>query len=214
MPAHAQDGAPPPPPPVEKLGNNLFRVGNIRVDTARREFTVPGKVNSNVMVLEFVANARRGPKAYETAIELDTDAIVFNTACLLIGLDRSRSVQPTRHFDPREPVGDAVQVFVSWEENGKTRQIDAEQLLYDRGKNQAFSNSRWVYTGSTLLPNGRFLAEVEGSLIGFVHTPAPIIENVSSDAINRYGAIILNPELGLKPEMPITVTVRAVQKTE
>lgn len=209
--AVALDGQSPPlQAAVEKLGKNLFRVGTVRVDTAKREISVTGKVNGDVSVLEFVANTKGGGKAYESAIELDTNAIFFNTACILIGLDRARSVRPVSHFDPRAPEGDPVEVVVSWQENGRTRQVNAEQLLYDREKKRVITNSRWVYTGSMLLENGMFLADADGVLIGFVHTPAPIIENVSSDAVSRYGAIVLNEELGLKAGTTIMLTVKAL----
>jgi hypothetical protein len=211
-PASGQSSPPQAPPQaaIEKLGQNLFRVGAIRVDTAKRELSVTGKVNGNVTTLEFVANTQGGLKAYESAIELDTNAIFFNTACILIGLDRARSVLPLMHFDRRAPEGDPVDVTVSWQENGRTRQVNAEQLLYDRENKRVITNSRWVYTGSMILDNGMFLADAEGALIGFVHTPAPIIENVSGDAVNRYGSIVMNEELGLKPGTVITLTVKAL----
>ena len=201
---------PPQKPVVEKLGEKLFRIGTIRVDTDKRELAVVGRVNAVYGPLEFVANTRGGMKAYESAIELDTNGITFHTACLLIGLDAGHSVRPTAHFDPRPPEGDAVDVLVSWQENGRERQINAEQLLYDRERKASITNSRWVFTGSALVGGGMLLADAEGALIGFVHTPAPVIENVSSDAVKRYGAIILNQELGLKPGTPITLTVRAI----
>ena len=196
---------------VEKLGDHLFRIGSIRVDTSTLELTVAGKVNGNVSTLEFVANTKGGFKAYESAIELDTNAVMFNAACLLIGLDPAHASHPTRHFDPKPPEGDEVQVTVKWQDKGAAREIDAGQLLYDREKKRAVSNNRWVYTGSMMLDSGWYLADADGVLIGFVHSPAPIIENVASDAVGRYGMIIMNPELGLAADTPITVTVKAVR---
>ena len=67
----------------------------------RSELTVAGTVNPDVRTLEFIANARDGIKAYETAVTLDTDAITFNAALLLIGLDKSRSKNvPTTALRP------------------------------------------------------------------------------------------------------------------
>jgi hypothetical protein len=109
--------APPPanlqqqPPPVERLSETLLRIGTVLTDMKRREVTVNGAVN-DVNVLEFVANTKGGFKAYESALTLDTDAITFNLALVLIGLDRSRAVPPERHFDPRTPEGDPVEIFV------------------------------------------------------------------------------------------------------
>ena len=42
---------------------------------------------NDVEMLEFVANTINGAKAYESALTLQTDAISFNAALLLIGLD-------------------------------------------------------------------------------------------------------------------------------
>jgi hypothetical protein len=67
-----------------------------------------------------------------------------------------------------------------------------------------------VYTGSALLPDGRYLANVDGVLIGFVHSPAPIIEHQGGPGVNRYGEIVLNPNLGLAPDMPVTLTIKSL----
>ena len=46
-------------PKVEKLGPNLFRIGQVRVNTTTHEVSVAGTVNT-VTVLEFAANAKGG----------------------------------------------------------------------------------------------------------------------------------------------------------
>ena len=53
-------------------------------------------------------------------------------------------------------------------------------------------------------------ADIDGVLIGFVHSPAPVIENVGTAAVRRYGRIVLNPNLGLAPETPVILTVKAL----
>src|SRR6185312_3233398 len=94
----------------------------------------------------------------------------------------------------------------------KTRDVDATQLMYDAEKKKVVSDGRWVYTGSTMLPSGYFLSDLDGVVIGFVHSPAPIIENVATDAVNRYGFIVFNASLGLKAGTPVTLTIRALSK--
>src|SRR4051794_35997057 len=107
------DGRAGPPPSVEKLGDNLYRLGSVRVDTARGEVSVAGTVNRDVTTLEFIANTRGGMKAYESALTLDTDAVTFNTALILIGLNRTRARNaPTAHFDPATPEGDQVEIYL------------------------------------------------------------------------------------------------------
>jgi hypothetical protein len=54
------------------------------------------------------------------------------------------------------------------------------------------------------------LAELDGVLIGFVHSPAPIIENPRSGAVNGYGAVVLNTQLGLAPGAEVQLGVKAL----
>jgi hypothetical protein len=203
--------APPGQPAVEKLGPNLYRVGRIRVDTARREMSVAGTINPDVKTLEFIANGRDGLRAYETAVTLDTDAVTLNTALLLIGLDRSRSRKaPTRHFDPAIPEGDAVEI--SFECAGRECQrMPVERLMFDQTTKEPLAGGTWVYTGSAFLPDGRYLAQVDGTLVSFVHDPASIIEYAVGAGLNRYGSIILNPNLGLSAGTAVTMTFKALR---
>jgi hypothetical protein len=195
---------------VERLGPTLLRVGTIRVDTAAREMTVAGTVNADVKALEFIANARKGVRAYETAVTLDTDAITFNTALLLIGLNRARSKNaPQVHFDAAVPSGDTVDISVECPAR-ECQPFPAERFMYDQTTKTPLSNGLWVYTGSRFLPDGNYHAQVDGSLIGFVHDPASIIEYAAGAGLNKYGSIILNPTLGLSANTAIVLKIKAL----
>jgi hypothetical protein len=198
------------PAPLEKVGPNEFRIGRIKVDTASRQVTVPGRVNENVLQLEFIANTQGGNKAYESALTLSTNATTFNAALLLIGLDpaRARNV-PKFHFDPATPQGDEVEIWVECP-NRECQRFPAERLMYDKEKNQQLGGGSWVYTGSAFSQDGLFLAERDGVLIGFVHDPSSIIEYTGSGALGRFGRIVTNPGLGIKDGTEVIVTVKAV----
>lgn len=178
--------------PVEKLGPNLFRVGTIQVDTAKRTATLKGTVN-DVQALEFFANARGGMKAYESAVTLDTDAINFNVALVLIGLDRRNAKPSEGHFDPKRVIGDPVSVTVEFKGSAGMERGGVEKLLYDKSAKGPIKAGEWVYTGSTFYPDGRYAADVEGVLIGFAHTPSSVIESADGIALGRYGSIGMNP---------------------
>ena len=198
-----------PPNLVERLGDHLFRVGQIRVDTAKREITVSGHVN-DVHVLEFVASTTGGFKAYESALSLDAGGIPFNAAMLLIGLDKTHARVPTRHFDPIPPAGDPVDIWVEWSANGQARRERVEELMLDLRTKQSIPAGPWVYTGSTFVKDSGYLADIDGVLIGFVHSPAPVIENPRAGAVDSYGSVVFNPNLGLLPGTAVTLTVRAL----
>jgi hypothetical protein len=202
----------PAQPALERLGENLYRVGTIRVDTARKEISVPGTVNRDVTTLEFIANTRGGAKAYEAAITLDTDAFNFNAALILIGLNKSRARNvPTAHFDPATPDGDEVEIFVECAARECPR-IPADRLMLDKATNTAASGGKWIYTGSAFLPDGRFLAQLDGVLVGFVHSPATIVEYAAGAGLNKYGSIVLNPNSGLAPGTAVVMTLRMVRQ--
>lgn len=205
------EGPAPAPSAIERIAPNLVRIGAIRVDTAKKELSVSGFVN-DVTVLEFLANTKGGWKAYESALELETNAVNFNVACLLIGLDPAGAVVSRYQFDPESPQGHPVEIFVEWDENGGRRRIRAEELIYSRSTKRTLSEGPWVYTGSVFREGNFYMAETEGTLIGFMHTTAPIIENPRPLA-GRYGDAMINPALNLKPGTSISVVVRALPRT-
>jgi hypothetical protein len=207
-PPTSQLPAPPQKLPVEKLSDTQFRIGKIHIDTAKREATVPGKVNPT-SALEFVASARNGVKNYETALELDTDPINFNLAMILLGLDKAKGVPSKAQFDSTAPQGDPVELWVEWTGAGGKKKMKAEELLWNAERKATFAGTGWVYTGSMFM-DGRFLAEVDGVLIGFVHTPSSIIERVDFERA-PYGAVQLNPNLNLEPGTTVTLTVKAIK---
>ena len=198
--------------PIQRIGPDLLRIGNVSVNMARKEVSVPGTV-THAEVLEFIAVAKGGFKAYESALELDTNAVGFNLALILIGLDSARGVVPEFHFDPTLPQGDPVEISVEWAVNGRRRNVPAEELVFNTSTKATLSKGPWVYTGSTFVSErNAYLAEIEGTLIGFVHTPAPVIENPRPLGQGDYSANRLNPQLNLAPETAVTLTVRALPR--
>lgn len=212
MPAQQPPAPKPKAPPMEKFGDNLFRIGNVRVDTAKRELKVGGKVN-DTQALEFIAGTKGGAKGYETAFELDTDALMFNMGLILIGLDKEKGVPSKIHFDPATPQGDPVEIWIEWDSKDGKKKMHAEEVVWNVQDKTPLPAGLWVYTGSTILDDGRFLAELAGVLVGFVHAQEPLIERTSFKQTG-YGALQLNSTVGLTPGTAVTVIVKAVPKPQ
>ena len=193
-------------PAVERLDEHRVRVGMILVDREKRELTVEGVVNS-ATVLEYLATARAGFKSYESAMELECSAVEFNLALILLGLDEERGVASSEKFDPRPPQGDEVEIQVEWQAAGKTVRRPAEDLIYSDETRQTLARGPWVYTGSITLPDGQYLAQIEGVLIGFMHTPESIIDNPQK-LTGAYGSHRLHPEAGPEPGTRVRLIVR------
>jgi hypothetical protein len=200
----------PSPTPIERLGPDVLRIGRIQVDTAKREVSVPGTF-TGVSALEFIAVTKNGVKAYESLLELDTKAIDFNVALILIGLDPARGTVPKAHFDPDPPKGDPVELWVEWGTGTTRRRVRAERLIYNEITKTRLEDGPWVYTGSAFVADSNaYLAELEGTLIGFVHTPAPVIESPRKLVEQAYGNNVLHPEFNVPAGTEAVLTVRAL----
>jgi hypothetical protein len=140
--------------------------------------------------------------------------VTLNTALLLIGLDPAHARVPVRHFDPIPPKGDPLEIWVAWRTLAGPKRARIEQLLFDRRTNKTVLEGPWVYTGSTFVAPGRYLADIDGVLIGFVHSPAPVIENPRAGAVDAYGDIIRNPNLDLPGGTAVTVTIKALSASD
>lgn len=209
-PVAAKPHATPGQPDVLDLGGGRYRVGSIEVDKKARSFTVPGVLNLVEGPLEYIACVRHGMKAYETLVELDCNAYEFNLACLLIGLDPKKSTVPRRHFDPAPVKGDAVSLSVEWRDGGKVKRVSPDKLV--KGGEELLAKGAWVYTGSTILEDGRYLSQIQGPVIGFVHDPAPIIEHSIGAQSTGYGVLVPNAEVLPVKGTPMRLLVTAQSK--
>jgi hypothetical protein len=177
---------------VKNLGNGKLQVGNIIIDENKNEAIVPGRLNMIEGPIEFIACTKGGYKAYESVLEMDTDAKSFNLSMILLGLDPKKGKAAAYHFDPNPPQGDSVEIFIQWDTEDGKKVIKAQQLIYDMNTEKTFPADDWIYTGSVFLENGSYLAEEAGVLIGFVHDPASIIESHFSGKFPAFGSYVVN----------------------
>ncbi len=198
---------------IVKLGDDRFKIGNILVDKSARSFEVPGKFLRTEPPIEFLAVAKKGQRGYESLLEFDANVYEFNLACILIGLDTHKGLPPKSHFDPTPVLGDAVDISLSWEVNGKKYEHLASDFFLVN--DQKLKSGNWVYTGSTFLPGGGYLAdEAGGTLVGFVHDPASIIEHGQGFGRQSYGDLKLNQQLMPAIDTPLKATFKYVGNTQ
>ncbi len=209
----SRSALPTAPPAMKRLGPDLLKLGSMLIDTGKKEVSVTGAV-TEATVLEFIAVKKGGLKAYESALELEINGLEFNLGLILIGLDPAHAVGPKFHIDPTPPQGDPVEIWVEWEDGGARRKVRAEQLVFNQQSKQTLTEGPWVYTGSAFTKdsNAFFLADLEGTLIGFVHSPAPLIDSPRPLVDGGYGENRLNPSLNLKPGTSVVLTVRALAR--
>lgn len=209
--AQSPDTAQPDAPAIQDLGNQRYRVGSIEIDKAEGEFKVSGSVLRHEPPIEFLATTLGGHKSYESLLEINSDAYEFNLACILIGLDASHAKSPGQHTVEEPMDGDPVEVFVSWIDDGKRITVKASQLLMHGEPLKVVSSHNWVYTGSAKLRDGRYLADLAGTLLGFVHRAESIIEHKEGIGLNDYGSVVPNKDLIPAVGSPIVLTIRNIK---
>lgn len=217
-------------PAMKSLGNERYQVGMIVVDRAAGSFVVPGRVlHLDEAPLEYIATSPNGMKAYETLLEIDATGTEFNLACILLGLENAERRRPDYQFDRRPPIGPAVQLQVRWQSGGRTVTRSIHEVLRFDGEGgpppppgqQAppkppgapggeVPAEEWVYIGSyNRADGGAYVADGTGTLVGFVHDPASIIEHRSGLGIGAYGSVRGNagvlPPVGGAIELVVTV---------
>ena len=197
--------------PIERLDDQRYRIGEIIVDKAAAQFSVPGKVLHVSGPLEYLAVSTDGMKGYESLLELSTSATEFNLACILIGLDEKNSVKPRYQFDERKAEGQAVAITITWQEDGKTVHVSGANAM-NEGE-ETFDDDAWIYIGSFSSEDGLvFIADTTGTLIGFVHDPFSVIDHKNGAGIGAYGMLTGNEAI-LPPEgSAIRLTVSIVQQ--
>jgi hypothetical protein len=158
---------------IEKITENQYRLGNVFIDTEKRELTLNGVVNQDSGMIELVACAPGG-KTHESVFVWDVVPYHLQVALLLLGLKNGKSVSV--QGDTTLPIGDSVYVYVSWKEQGRTIEHRAEDVVFDILKNKPMEHTAWIFAGSKLI-EGKFMADVEKSLMTTYRDPFTILDN-------------------------------------
>ena len=199
----------PAEPNMVKIGDDQYRIGTITVDRKAQTFSVPGKILVLKDALEYLAVSKGGMKGYESLLELDTVPREFNLACILIGFDDKDSTKPRYQFDDRVADGPAVAITVSWEQDGKIKSVSGANAMTTG--DDVFDDDSWVYIGSAMSHDGKqFMAEIGGTLIGFVHDPNSVIDHRLGAGIGAYGLITGNEDALPAKGSAITLTIAVV----
>ena len=198
-----------PPPPIEQVGPGIFRLGEIQIHKDTRSIVFPGQVNMDQGLLEYLI-VRSSGKVHESLLRTEVDPFHLQIAFLLLGFEGTD--RPIAHQgSARDPYRWApVEIAIAYRGGeGQELRIKAEDWVANKIENQLkdVGTLKWVYTGSKIF-DGRFLAQVEGSIVALWHDPVVLIDNASpggeSNGIwfSKEGAV---PPVGT----PVTVIIKA-----
>lgn len=181
----ARDGAPgaaPGRPPankdVEQIGENLFRVGKITVDTKARTLSLNGEINLQASVIEYLAVAERG-KRHESLLLLPIEPIHLQVALILLDMEPGGGLEFTgeRQTPEGRPEGPRVEITVAWKTPKKSVRVFAEDMVLNDVTRKPMQRGAWIFTGSRITKEDGFVANKERSLIATYLDTAAIINN-------------------------------------
>lgn len=159
---------------VQRLDDNTYTLGNLRVNKQTREIEIPGWINMNQGALEYLAVTPTG-KTHESLLALDVQPLHLQIALLLLGLDCGQNLEV--QGDSALPAGDEVSIDISWvSKSGKTVKRAATELVRDVKRQASMKKTAWVFTGSRI-HEGYFLADEDGSIIAVYSDPIAILNN-------------------------------------
>jgi len=168
---------------IRKIGPSLYQLGNVVLNVEARSVRCPGRVNMDQGgPIELLACLPRG-KTHESVLTLDVEPKHLQVALKLLGMKEGRNPAVDYPEDGplrQRPAGDEALVFVEWrradsQPDGEPRRCRAEKLLFNVEADTPQAEATWVFLGSRVT-DGRFGADLDGSLVTTYHDPLAILE--------------------------------------
>ncbi len=203
--AGRKTGAASKPPQVERITENVYRIGAVIVDTKARTVTCKGVINMDDGAIEYLAVAPGG-KTHESLLRLDVRPLHLQVALLMLDLEPKNVLK--FQGDPTTPQGAPVEIKIRWHDlKGAEQEARAEELMLDMPAKRPLPPNQWVFTGSRVIKEG-FEADLAKSLVAVYHDPAAILDNpLSGGVTNSY---VVNTKRVPKRGTPVDFVVKAV----
>ena len=192
-------------PVIRKIAKNIYRIGDIAVDTKERTVTFPAQVNLTRGVLEVLICTEYG-KTHESLLSTKVDPLHLNVALLLLGLEGGRAVK--YQGDPTKPVGSPVEIWLKVKEADEEKVLRAEDWVWNTHRNRPMLHTHWVYVGSVLTKEG-FMAQRDGQIVTTFHDPFTLIDNPLPGGGDDTVYVVHTQEVPAQ-RTPVTVVIKAI----
>jgi hypothetical protein len=187
---------PAPEVSVKKVGETLYRIGEIEFDAKTREIRFPATVNMNEGgPLEYVLVQEKG-KVHESILTTSVSPLSLQVAMKLLRYKAGHGDVFNRLLAPEvlekeggteADRGDSL--IFSFQAEGSEKLVPVYEFVIDGESAEAMTPGGWVYTGS-VVEDGTFMAEAEGSLIAIYldHLALFNMTREGADIDERWGA--------------------------
>ena len=192
----------------EQISESVYKLGNVTLDTRKREIAIPGEINivGADTIIEFLACGELG-KTHESILIIEAEPIHILTVLGALELDAGMNLSV--EGDPRTPIGSPVEIWVEWDQGDEVISRRARELLWNVFKEQPMQETSWIFTGGRL-KNNQFTAQLFHNIIAVYRDPDSIFNHPlptgTDDRTYRVNTAVIPPK-GTKVKLiirPIT----------
>jgi hypothetical protein len=204
--------------PIRMVEPGIFEIGKVRLDQRRRSVTLPAVLNRVEGPMEYFLVTTYG-KTHESILKTSAAPYDIHVAMVLLGADGPGNGDfpgsptngvpgPIVHPSAEAIPGNKVTIEIRWKTEGGEIQRSAEDLVFKDDTHAVMARGPWVYNGS-LIVHGKFLAQVDGSIVSLVTDPVALVNNTGPGHDNDliwFANTNSLPPTNLPVELTITLT--------
>lgn len=156
---------------IQSEGSGEFQIGKVSFDSRKRKVSFPAQVNLRDALIEYAIVGKTG-KRHESLLMTEADPLHIHLAMLLLGT----KTPPRKSKDNPLPPGQAIDIFISWQQNGKeqTRRLE-DWIIVGENKLPA-GKGKWIYNGARI-ENGQFTASADQSIVALILDIHALVNN-------------------------------------
>ncbi len=188
---------------IIKINNDTYQLDNIIINISEKTVCFPGLINMQEGLIEVFASAKYG-KLHESLVVSDITPYFLQVALLLLGLNPTEFVD---YFHNNEKA-DYVEIYIEWNTNNEQKKYFIEECIFDKSKNRPMRPTKWVFIGSRI-ENGKFMADINRSLITTYNDIYTIIDNPLEDR-NNDEIYFVNKNIVPPKNTEVKITIKAV----
>jgi len=173
--------------PLRQISPDVFELGAVQFDKARKTVHFPAQLNMNEGLIEYLLVNAKG-KTYESLLKTDADPYHIQLALLFLGA-RGAPQTPALLNAPSEPfhvnhkgqaapviAGDPVSIELSWRTDGQEKTVRAEDWIVNLDAKTNAARGHWTFNGSRVV-NGTFIAQRDGQIVAMIDDIDAMVNN-------------------------------------
>ncbi len=189
--------------PLKQVSADVFAIGLVRLDKAKRTVSFPAAVNMQEGLMEYLIVCHNG-KIHESVLITDTEPYHLHLAMLFLGAKGAPPLTAEERVKQTHIKGETINIWVHWSQNGKAKRVRAETFILHTETKKPMSDGPWTYNGSWVF-EGTFLAQRERSIVAIV-TDHDALANNARPGSDNDELWLANKKQIPEPGTKVTVT--------